>query len=124
MRPVTLRIVRDPPTGSTRVPIEAFAPLQRCARVCSARDTSRAIGELLADGQTTIAVELPDASSVDSAMLWTLLRAARIVRALGGQFGVVTGDRTVREILRITLLDAVLLIFPTRSAAVEHLEAA
>jgi anti-anti-sigma factor len=123
MEPVLLRVVRKPSTRPRSRPATSRRRLKR-PDVCTADQMRRTIARLLADGQTNIAVEVHDGNSVDSAMLWTLLRAGRVLRAVGGQLSVVTDDQIVREILRMTLLDTVLPVFADRSTALEHLEAA
>ncbi len=123
MEPVMLRVVRNP---STRPRSRFEARRRRSERpdVCTAGQMRRAIERLLSEGETNIAVEVKDGTSVDSGMLWTLLRAGRSLRAVGGQLSVVTDDQDVREILRMTLLDTILPVFRDRSTALEHLEAA
>lgn len=126
MEPVMLRVVRNPSTRPrSRVGVEA-AGRRRTGRpdICTAGQMRRALERLLHDGQTNIAVEVKDGETVDSSMLWTLLRAGRSLRSMGGQLSVVTDDQDIREILRMTLLDTILPVFTDRSKALEHLEAA
>ncbi len=123
MEPVLLRVVRNPSTRPRKLPL---AGSRRAARpdVCTAGQMRRAIERLLRAGQTTIAVEVHDGAAVDSSMLWTLLRAGRLLRARGGHLGVVTDDQDIREILRMTLLDTIVPVYADRSTAIERLEAA
>jgi anti-anti-sigma factor len=123
MEPVVVRVVRNP---STRPKVGIALVRRRSDRreVCTASEARRTIERLLREGRTNIAVEVKDGSTVDSTLLWILLRAERSLRAIGGQLSVVTSNRTVREILRVTLIDTIVPVFSDRSAAFERLEAA
>jgi anti-sigma B factor antagonist len=73
---------------------------------------------LLDEGQTRLVIDLSGTSFLDSTGMATLVSVLKRARLAGGEVRVVEpADASVRRILRLTRLDLVLNLLPTREAA-------
>jgi anti-sigma B factor antagonist len=85
--------------------------------LASATDFRRLVNDLLAEARVRLVVDLTDIEFVDSVGLGVLVSAHRRTRGLrGGMVLVVDGDPVTR-LLRLTGLDRVFRVAPTRAQA-------
>jgi anti-sigma B factor antagonist len=77
----------------------------------------RALGAVPDGGAESVIVDLTDCSFMDSTGLHLLTRAQERFGSAGGRVAVVSENRSVLKLFRITGLDEVFAIYPSRSAA-------
>jgi anti-sigma B factor antagonist len=75
-------------------------------------------------GARIVVVDLTDTTFIDSTTLGVLLGGLKRLRPAGGSLLLVCGDRNIRKIFEITLLDRVFTIVETRAEALAELGAA
>ena len=104
----------------------ASEPLDRGTHVVSVRgevdlatgpEFERALGAVPEEGVASVIVDLTDCSFMDSTGLHLLSRAQRRFDSAGGRVAVVSENRSVLRVFRLTGLDEVFAIYPSRAAA-------
>jgi anti-sigma B factor antagonist len=74
-------------------------------------------------GRTRIVVDLTDTTFLDSTALGVLIGAVKRLRSRDGVLTIVNTDRNIAKTFEITGLDQIFTIRPTRSEAIEALDA-
>ena len=75
------------------------------------------IGEQIVEGRVHLVIDLSEVSFLDSSGLGALVAARRKARAFKGSLVLVATHPTVLRLLRVTALDRVFAVHPTREAA-------
>jgi len=87
----------------------------------TAPELREAIGAAIDDGQRRLAIDLTEATFVDSMTLGVLLGALRRLTAVDGRLAIICPDPHLRRVFEITSLDRVLDLVDTRDEAVARL---
>ena len=80
--------------------------------------------DVITKGGKQVVVDFTDTTFIDSTTLGVLVGGVKRLRANDGQLSLVCSDRNITKIFEITGLDRVFTIYPTRTEAIEHLDAA
>ena len=83
----------------------------------TAPELERALRALPEDGVGSVIVDLTGCGFIDSTGLKLLTRTQRRFDRSGGRVGVVSTNRSVLRVLRVTRLDELFAIYPSRAAA-------
>jgi anti-sigma B factor antagonist len=75
---------------------------------------------VIADGSTTVVVDLTGTTFIDSTALGVLIRGVERLRTEGGRLSVVCIDPSMRKIFEVTGLDRVFSIHGSREEALEQ----
>ena len=75
------------------------------------------VADLVAAGCTSVAVDLARVDFIDSSGLGALIGALKATRVAGGDLRIAAAGDQVRQVLRLTNLDRVLLIYPSADGA-------
>jgi anti-sigma B factor antagonist len=89
----------------------------------TAPELREAIGTAIDEGNHRLAIDLTEATFVDSMTLGVLLGALRRLSAVDGRLVIICPDPHLRRVFEITSLDRVLDLANTRDEAVDRLSA-
>jgi anti-sigma B factor antagonist len=89
----------------------------------TAPELKAALSEAVEAGRTRIVVDLTETSFLDSTALGVLIGAVKRLRSRDGVLTIVNTDPNIAKTFEITGLDQIFTIRPTRSEAVEALDA-
>jgi anti-sigma B factor antagonist len=89
--------------------------------LATAPQLKEALTDLVDNGAGDVLVDLSETTFIDSTTLGVLMSQARRLRAADGDLVIVCGDRNVRRIFEITLLDRLFEIFDTRAEGIAYL---
>lgn len=87
--------------------------------LATAPEFERALFALPDDGVASVVVDLTGCTFMDSTGLHLLTRIQRRCDRSGGRLAVVSANRSVLRVFRITELDRVFAVFPSRAAALD-----
>jgi anti-sigma B factor antagonist len=87
----------------------------------TAPELREAISAAIDDGQRRVAIDLTEATFVDSMTLGVLLGALRRLTAVDGRLAIICPDPHLRRVFEITSLDRVLDLVDTRDEAFARL---
>src|SRR5947209_3616020 len=79
--------------------------------------------EVIGQGAKHVVVHFSDTTFIDSSTLGMLVGGVKRLRTNDGQLSLVCSDRNITMIFEITGLDRVFTIYPSRSDALEQLQA-
>jgi anti-sigma B factor antagonist len=91
------------------------------ADLYTAPELKQELLHVIDNGARAIVVDLTRASFIDSTTLGVLLGGLKRLRSGGGRMVIVCGDRNIRKIFEITLLDRVFPIAETREEAIARI---
>jgi anti-sigma B factor antagonist len=105
--------VERPSAASSIVAVRGEADLH------SAPELRDRLASVIDEGARHVLVDLSETSFIDSMALGVLLGSTKRLRANGGQLELIVGQPDIRRIFEITMLDRILVIHPSREAALE-----
>lgn len=85
--------------------------------LATGREFERALSAVPENGVASVIVDLTDCSFMDSAGLHLLTLAQQRIDGAGGRVAVVSANRSVLRVFRLTELDELFAIYPSRAAA-------
>ena len=89
----------------------------------TAPELKSTLADALEAGHTRIVVDLTETTFLDSTALGVLIGAVKRLRSRDGVLTIVNTDRNIAKTFEITGLDQIFAIRPTRSEAIEALDA-
>jgi anti-sigma B factor antagonist len=84
----------------------------------------QAVVNLVSEGNKNVVIDLGGVTFMDSSGFGTLLGATRRLRPLGGGLYLAGANNTIQRMLKLTRLDSIMEIYPTREDAVSAISQA